>query len=67
MAPTKYRWKLKKEMFVNLDLFWTPFPDKNFNRDQLSRHHTQMHFKCTHFLITFKFWERGDDIGFLYT
>ena len=48
-------------------------PDKI--RDQLSRHHTQnndicqMHFKCrpTHFLITFKLRDRGDDIGFLYT
>jgi hypothetical protein len=28
----KYRWKLKKKMFVNLDrhVFWTPFPDENF-------------------------------------
>jgi hypothetical protein len=30
-------------------------------RDQLFRHHTQMHFKCTHFLITFKLRDRGDD------
>ena len=42
-------------------------PDKI--RDQLSRHHshTQMHFKCTHFWITFKLRDRGDDIGFRYT
>ena len=40
-------------------------PDKI--QDQLSRHHTQMHFKCTHFWITFKLRDRGDDIGFLYT
>jgi hypothetical protein len=38
-------------------------PDKI--RDQLSRHHIQIHFKCTHFWITFKLRDRGDDIGFL--
>ena len=33
-------------------------------RDQLSRHHTQMHFKSNEmytFLITFKLQDRGDD------
>ena len=36
-------------------------PDKI--RDQFSRHHTQMHFKCrsTDFWITFKLRDRGDD------
>ena len=37
-------------------------PDKI--RDQLSRHHTQMHFKSNEmytFLITFKLRDRGDD------
>jgi hypothetical protein len=30
----KYRRKLKKKMFVNLDrhVFWTPFPDENFKK-----------------------------------
>ena len=40
-------------------------PDKI--RDQLPRHHTQMHFKNTHFWITFKLRDPGDDVGFLYT
>jgi hypothetical protein len=41
MTPKKTRWKLKKEMFVNLDLFWTPLPDENSKRGGVSAHEFQ--------------------------